>query len=138
MSQDRIERHRRTNIETEVMSGALVGLGVIAIVQMLSVPSLDVPLKVSLYSFAISIPFLTVAFLCARIETGVDFRSNHPLVSLAFGSCVGFGNLSSLAGISALFFHFMNYAGFIFIGVCVIGLVVWVAYEGAAAEDLNE
>lgn len=64
MSQQRIEILRRSE-HNKIACGALVGLGVIAIVQMLSVNSLDAPLKVSVWSFAFSIPSLSVMFMCS-------------------------------------------------------------------------
>jgi hypothetical protein len=134
MSQQQAKIHRR---QVEVICGALVGLGVIAIVQMLSLNSLDIPLKISVCSFAVSIPSLTVVLLCEWTEIRIDFRSHAPWVSFAVGLLAWIGYISSLAGVSALFFHFMNYAGIIFLVMCVIGLSIWVVFEGAAAEDLD-
>ena len=112
--------------QIEIGAGALVGLGVIAIVQMLSMQSLDVPLTVSLYSFAVSIPSLSAVFLCMREE--IKHRV-YPADQGWVNLLVIIGGLASSIGIGGLFFHFDNYAGIIFIIVSVLGLVVWFHYE---------
>lgn len=107
-------------------SGALVGLSVIAMVQMLSVNGLDLPLKVSVFSFAISIPLLSAIFLSAIVETSFDYSVDKPffLKAVSLG-----GYLASFVGVSALFFHFAIYAGVIFTGGSVIGFLAVTLYD---------
>lgn len=63
--------------EFEIICAALMGLGVVAIVQMLSVERLDVSLKVSVFSFAFSIPSLATAFLSDRADAEFGIRGKH-------------------------------------------------------------
>ncbi len=112
---------KEEDVRIEIVCGALVGLGVIALVQMLSVTTLDVPLRISLCSFAISIPSLTAVFL--------SFKERGPAAAGRSSRLLTFlwtiGNIASLIGISGLFFHFAVYAGVIFIVIFVLGLVAW-------------
>jgi hypothetical protein len=124
MDKDLTEKDRAINHHTEIMAGTLVGLGVIALVQMLSVQSLDVPLKVSLYSFAVSVPSLSAVFLALRDQGSLGrmgiaesrFATLHEVLLFI-------GYLGSVIGISGLFFHFTTYAGIIFVAASLVGLV---------------
>lgn len=133
MSQERIEIHRRSE-HNKIACGALVGLGVIAIVQMLSVNSLDAPLKVSVWSFAFSIPSLSVMFMCSITESQFGFTTNKKIYAWALGDLWYFGHLASFVGISGLFFHFSIIAGLIFVVTTVFGFTVFVEFDRALDE----
>lgn len=114
----------RARQDTRIMFGALVGVAIVALVQMLSVNSLDVSLKVSTYGFAVSIPSLTAVVLCLMDEArhGIAmYRTRLLLLMLA-------GSLASFVGISGLFFHFSSYAGITFVAGSVIGFVIWIQH----------
>ena len=130
MSQELTEIERTVGRQVEILTGALVGLGVIALVQMLSLQSLDVPLIVSVYSFAVSIPSLSAVFLCMMEEAKFGVTT-HERISTVMAILLAAGNLGTLIGISALFFHFATYAGIIFIASSLIGLVCWISYSNA-------
>jgi len=125
MSTEHIEQAQARE-SLKIASGALVGLAVVAMVQMLSLNVLDLPLKVSICSFAISIPLLSAVFISAIVETSFDFSVDKPflLKAVALG-----GYLASLIGVPALFFHFAIYAGVIFIAGSVIGVLAVNVYD---------
>ncbi len=106
--------------EREISSGAFIGLGVISIVGMLGLPSLDGPLTMSVFSFAISVPVLAAVVLC-MIQEAIFPGTPHAGV-IDFGWIVGV--FTSLLGISGLFFHFNLFAGFLFILLSILGIVV--------------
>jgi hypothetical protein len=119
MSEEHIQA-RRPNQGRKVASGALAGVSVVSIVQMLSVNSLDVPLKISVYSFAITIPALSAVFINTVVE---DYyggsRVRMPLLVIV----TTIGYLAGLIGVAALFFHFAKYAGILFIVLSLLGIV---------------
>src|SRR5215813_10434791 len=110
MTLERREISRNIKV-VEVINGALAGIAVVAIVQMLSLQSLDVGLTVSVCCFAVSIPFLASLLLCKIQSERFGFTTNN----VAIGRVSDFGKIFSLVGIGALFFHFTVYAGIIFI-----------------------
>jgi len=109
--------------------GALVGLGVIAIVQMLSVDGLDAPLNVSVWSFAFSIPSLSVTFMCSVTESQFGFTTNKGIYALPLSGLSYFGHLASFVGISGLFFHFSILAGLIFMAISLFGFSIFVEFD---------
>ena len=122
MAQDHIEM--RSPQARKTACAALVGVGVVALVQMLSVNSLDVPLKVSVCSFAFSIPALSTVLICALVDdTYAVFHSKRYLKTV---NTIGY--VAALIGVGALFFHFAVYAGLIFTGMSLIGIVVAAIY----------
>jgi hypothetical protein len=124
MSQEHIEL--RSPQSRKTACGALAGVGVVALVQMLSVNSLDVPLKVSVCSFAFSIPVLSAVLICALVEDSyTGFRAGIPPYLKAINIS---GYLAALIGVDALFFHFAVYAGLIFTVTSLIGIVVAALY----------
>jgi hypothetical protein len=125
MSNEHIEQAQARE-SLKIASGALVGLAVVALVQMLSLNGLDLPLGVSVFSFAISIPLLSAAFISAIVETSFDYSVDKPFLLKAVMLS---GYLASLIGVSALFFHFAIYAGVIFIAGSVIGFLAVTLYD---------
>ncbi|HET6979068.1 MAG TPA: hypothetical protein VFI24_22230 [Pyrinomonadaceae bacterium] len=106
-------------------SGAFVGLGVISVIQMLGVSSLDVTLRISLCSFAVSIPSLTALFICTMLEDFYEFSTTNAFLR----TVTVIGYLSTLIGISGLFCHFAYYAGIIFITGTLVGFLAVSLYD---------
>jgi len=107
-----------------------VGVGVVTLVQMLSVNNLDVSLKVSVCSFAFSIPALTTVLICALVD---DSFTEFMIGKRYLKTVNTTGYLAALIGVGALFFHFAVYAGFIFTGTSLIGIVVAALYTSQIA-----
>jgi hypothetical protein len=128
MSKKLTETDRAIKRKTEIMAATLVGLGVIALVQMLGVQSVDVSLKVSIYSFAVSIPSLSAVFLALRDE--VTSGPVEQRFTIFYGVLLFTGYLSSLIGLGGLFFHFTPYAGIVYVAACIIGLVFCIGSSG--------
>jgi predicted tellurium resistance membrane protein TerC len=95
----------------EVTDAGLSGIGMVMVIQLLQVPTLDTPLYVSLHAFAAAIPMLTAHFVIHLL------RPNFYLVYTAlyepFLRWVGFA--LALVGIGAIFWHFPSSVTFIFI-----------------------
>ena len=121
----------RARQDTGIAFGALVGVAIIALVQMLSVSSLDVPLKVSIYGFAVSVPSLTAVVLCLIDEA----RHGIAIYRTSLLWLVVIGNLASFAGISGLFFHFSSYAGITFVTISAIGFGIWTRHRNNLKDE---
>jgi len=92
---------------------------------MLSVNSLDVPLKVSVCSFAFSIPALSTVLICALVDDSyAEFMASKRYLKAV--NTIGY--VAALIGVGALFFHFAVYAGLIFTGRSLIGILVAAIY----------
>jgi hypothetical protein len=126
MPHEHFDRDQTEEAWMKLGSGALVGLGVVSVVQMLSLNGLDLPLKVSVFSFAISIPLLSAVFISAVVRSAFEYVTDKPLLLRSI-SLVGY--LASLTGVSALFFHFALYAGVVFIAGSLIGFVAVTIYD---------
>src|SRR5687767_2171695 len=96
---EKLEIDQAANRRVEIGAGALVGFGVIAIVQMLSIDRLDVPLKVAVFSFAVSVPFHAATFMCLLQESAFGFGISSRFLVVA----LLVGNIASILGIGALF-----------------------------------
>lgn len=128
MNEQKLPIDKTQNKIFEASSAALIGIGVIAIIELLGIANLDRALTVSFYSFVISIPMLSVVFLTLVDETKYEYRPRGvPRVYMNIAWLVG--ALSSLAGIGALIYHFAGCAAILFAFLCVIGLIAWVHYS---------
>lgn len=110
--------------EREITCGALIGLALISIVEMLGLPALDIPLKMSVFSFAISIPVLSAVILCMTNDSVFNLKPHGEGIHLAWF----FGVFMSFLGISGLFFHLSLFAGILFVVLSLTGLCITVRY----------
>lgn len=134
MPESKREINQEDNRQEEALSGALIAVGVIAVIEMLGLVSLDRPLTVSLYCFATSIPVLVLNILLLMSEShGNRFSADTWYRAFAFI----FGSLFSLIGTGALFYHFSMLAGSLFTFVSFVGLVM-VFHYSAKLFDANE
>jgi hypothetical protein len=62
------------NEQRRTVAGGLLGVGVIAVFQLLTVPTLDKRLTVALYCFAISIPLLALFLRALLAEAACVYR----------------------------------------------------------------
>ncbi len=114
---------RTLDIELEAMIGALTGICIIAVIQFISLPSLDGALKVSVYCFAVSLPLLTFSLLSLVGST----NKVHSDFMWYFWVAFILGPLGSLVGIAGLFFHFSWRAGLIFSALAITCLCLYQA-----------
>lgn len=99
----------------------MLGLAVVAVFQILTLPAIDKRLTLALYCFAVSIPLLTVFFRALLVEDACVYRDPVwyvPVFSI-LGTQIWF------AGLAAVFFHFSYKIGFVFLTLAILGL--WVS-----------
>ena len=110
----------------EAALGALIGISTVLMIQLLSIPALDQPLTVSLYSVAVSIPTLSACLLMEISENHVRFTRQMwyrwPVITV--------GILATLVAIAAAFLHFSQLAAVVFITVSFWGLLLWSIHLG--------
>lgn len=68
----------------EVITGGLIGVSTIIVAQLLQLATFDIPLKISLYSFAISIPMLTAYLVIVWSKTDYNSTLTYGLKGLLF------------------------------------------------------
>ncbi|SRR5579884_2728308 len=96
----------------------LLGLAAASVVQMLEKEEIDTPQCIALYAFAIAIPVLAVGLITdyAR-RAGASLPCWRDLIGIL-------GAVSAVVGLGALFFHFGTGIGAVFIGFCIIGVLL--------------
>jgi hypothetical protein len=104
----------------EVVSGALIGVDIIALIQFVSLPALTVQLTVALYCFTVSIPLLAFFVFSILVEKTRNCSLDIWYKQFALVS----GMLGSLVGIGAILFHLSETAGAVFMVLCVIAIVL--------------
>jgi hypothetical protein len=102
---------------------ALLGVSIIAVIQMAGRAQLDRPLLFSRYCFAVAVPFL------ASFVWIVDLISDsEKLFEAWYYNFVGIvGSSASLLGIGATFWHFSRIVGIVFIVCSAFGSWVIIA-----------
>lgn len=100
------------------MCRSLLGLAAASIVQMLDKEDLDTPQFVAVFAFAVAIPVLAVGLI-------TDYARRAGNAIAPWRDLIGiFGALSAVAGLAALFFHFGSAIGYVFVGGCVLGILL--------------
>jgi hypothetical protein len=116
--------------EERLIVAGLLGASVIAIVQLSSVSSYDMPLLVAGFALAISVPALTILLMMleADLRTGKSAETWYGMpifVSSLVSTGIGFG---------ALFWHLHWASGVLFSGLAIAGVAVVIAYDEALAK----
>ena len=130
MVRKKITIHKRNNT---LISSGLIGVGVIAIVQISSINPLSKSLLVAVFCFSISIPFLA-AMLWVLAQLTDDMKA--PLTGY-FRTLYSFGFIFSFAGIAAVFFHFHYVVGIIFLVSSILAVVCAVVFLTRFSQTLN-
>jgi|SRR5882672_12517169 len=110
--------------EDQLITGGLIGVGVVVIVTLLGFNQLDRPLTLALYCFAGSVPLLSMVLLSAVTTTRFplhNFFWYHTLASAV-------GALAALIGVNSLFWHFSRKAGSLFLFMSIIGFIGYMHY----------
>jgi hypothetical protein len=115
----------------EAICGALIGVAIVSVIELLGLPNLDRALTVALYCFAISIPSLTYYMMTVLLDAAAERASRYPLYNaMAFF----IGILASLTGVASLFVHFSYKLGLLFIVLCLLGFYGQKLYD----KDMKE
>ena len=119
------EINKRVIEDDKLLCGALLGINVVAVVELVGVNQLDAALKVAVHCFAVSIPLLVLHIL-ARINESQN--KYHTESGGYFYLVTFFSPFISLAGIGAFFWHFSPTVGLLFIVTGVFALVAFFGY----------
>jgi hypothetical protein len=118
----------RENREQQIVVGGLIALDVIAVIQMLGMPSLDYWLTLSLYLFAVSIPLLSLCALTAARDSASAWRAE-----------IWYNDWADIVGRSAaivagtlVFVHLSRKAAMLFIGLILLGILALTHYTGVS------
>jgi hypothetical protein len=103
-----------------VVSGVFLGTGVVLIVAMLGVGSLDTALLVALAAFGFGIPFLLMGLGLSLL----DLES----LEVAFIAVEGYGILTLLVGIGAVLWHFGSGFLLVLLAGVITSLLLFVVY----------
>jgi len=101
----------------EKVSGALIGVDLIALIQLIGLPYLDRRLSVAAITFAGSLPPLTL-YLVGRLL-------DVPVYEGPDGWLWIFGTVSALVGIALLTFHLSLFTGIAFCATFVLSLGIF-------------
>jgi uncharacterized membrane protein HdeD (DUF308 family) len=102
--------------QSNLIYGALIGIGVVLVQPFLTAASLDLSARICVVAFAVAIPLLAALVLVNRQETFRRRRSGSVFVNIA----QVVAQLSAFAGIVAGFWHILWIAG---AAMLVAGLV---------------
>jgi len=111
--------------KTRLMFSGLLGVSIVAVVQIVGRTELDFPLLVSLYSFAVAIPFLAALVWIIMVTETVPGGN-----AWYYGFLAAIGSLGSLFGIGAIFWHFSKAIGAVFVVCSLLGVCVFIAFTG--------
>ncbi len=110
----------------KLISGGLAGFSGVCVVQLLGIGHLDVSLTIAVYAFMIAIPLLVKDLADAQSEEHHGITINLKMRITATVT----GITSSMVGISAIFWHFSQWIGMLF-----ILLSFWCAYSHFSYSD---
>ncbi len=118
----RRERDKRTT----VAYSALLGVAVIAVLQLLPLAELDWPLTISTLSFAISVPALTATVYIINMSHRADYE--YEVETRGTASMDVAGIVFSIVGVAGLFWHLWWAVGVLFILSLVAVFAVFMHY----------
>lgn len=116
----------------QLITGALIGLNIIILLQLLTLTPLDRPLSISLYCLVVAIPLLAMAQMNSMQASGLEYD----LDSWLFDAAQAVAGLISLIALGALFWHLSPTSGRIFLALCFAALIGVIAY-GFALGTIN-
>ena len=114
-----------------VVYGGLIAIGVVILQALISAPSLDLPLQVSILSFAIAMPLLAIMVLVNHAQASYRYASYPRYLSLA----IVLGQGGAFIGVLAAFWHISWVAAVLLVISGLVGLVVYAAYSRQLARD---
>ena len=103
----------------EIICGGLIGIDIIAIIQMIGLPPLDSGLTLALYCFAISLPLLALFVFFVQIERtrkcSIDIWYKYLFLAV--------GIVCAPLGVGLLILHLSQTAAYVFGFLCFGGVV---------------
>jgi len=103
-----------------VIVSALLGLDIAVTLTLLNIDALDPPLVVAMYACSVSVPLLTgsIVMLLDEKHAARSTSGTGP------DSLFVFGVLASIVAMGAIFFHFSDYAGWLFLASSGVALAI--------------
>lgn len=114
-----------------VVYGGLIAIGVIILQAIISAQSLDLPLQVSILSFAIAMPLLAIMVLVNHAQASYRYASYPRYLSLV----IVLGQGGAFIGVFAAFWHTSWMAAVLLAFSGLVGLVVYAAYLKQLSRD---
>jgi hypothetical protein len=103
----------------EIIGGALVGVDIIGIFQLVTLHALDIPLTGALYLFVISLPLLAFFVFSLHVE-----RTRSCSIRIWYKDIAAvLGIMSTVAALAFLIFHLSKIAAMIFGLLCGVSLL---------------
>ena len=123
----RVSVDKKGILEDKLGVAGLLGLCIIAVIQLISIKTLNAPLWVSLCCFAVAIPLLAGYFF--MLESQTRFQVS---VTKWYENLIGYaGIIIGFAGIAGLFWHFSWVVSVIFVILSVIVIILWTDFDDA-------
>jgi len=121
--------------EDMLIYSGLLGIAVIAVVQLLGAPAIDRSLTVSLYAFAVAVPMLAVSIYGLTVELGYKYAVMPAYMEIAhFG-----GALAAITGTAGIFWHFSRLIGLTFLSISVLAVIfAWKNDEALKEANASE
>jgi hypothetical protein len=121
VSEQRLTENRLTFL-------GLLGMSVIAVLQLITCDNMDNSLIVAAVAFSLAVPFLTVDAIIVHMEAVLKktLAKDPPIqIFTQFG-----GVLASVVGLNAIFWHFDWRIGVLFLLCCLLAIVEFVIIYG--------
>ena len=117
--------------EALVVYGGLIAIGVVILQALIPAQSLDLPLQISILSFALALPFLAIMVLVNHTQASYRYASYPRYLSLI----ILLGQGGAFIGVFAAFWHISWMAAVLLAISGIVGLVVYAAYSKQLARD---
>ena len=122
----------RTNKHSQFVYGALSGISAVALLELMSIVTLDVPLTIACYAFALTLPTsimrLFIAFLDAQSSRTVVWKYSGTSLLPVFGFIVGF---------TAICGHFSLIMAGLFIASTILALFLLISYLNEIEQPID-
>ncbi len=120
-------------MESVILSG-VIGIDVIIAQAFITTNSDDFLLRLSLFSFAISIPFLAIGILLNQVIWKAGYQASS-LINYNVAKVIG--TLSSFVGIVAAFWHVFWLIGVTFLISGFISIIICLIYIGSLERKMH-
>lgn len=133
----RVKKVEKTSYYTNLFSlecGALIAIGIVLLQDLVSSSSLDLPLTITSFAFAVAIPMLSAKLLINFEESKAGYYVPSKRVKVLYWG----GLLSAFIGVNAAFWHISLIVGGVFSVSALISLVLYVSYVSDAQLNSTE
>ena len=115
-------------VSFKVTMYGLAGASFALLVKIFDIGNRDTSLKVSGYSLAVAIPLLIAMAMMADLIAKPRYRK-FPLSILFFDCSLAIGKFAFITGLTAYLWHFDHGVSKVFLGFCMLALILNLAYS---------